>query len=189
MGQGFNQHYFQGFILSMGQWIHHYITLKNSAWGVMALSKQTCWKQINWRVGDHPTSFEHRLFNGCNTIYVQHNIDWLVQKRRNSSALAMELHLSCTNPSICSCYAAVINKLAWWLLMAWCLFGTRPSGTILMTWAPLVYINIHCFFLPINQIKNHSVFSYGTNPICNSFILAARFDKYAIWQVPLNPCL
>ena len=26
-------------------------------------------------------------------------IDELVQERRNSSALAMELHLSCTNPS------------------------------------------------------------------------------------------
>ena len=30
------------------------------------------------------------------------NIDGLVQKRRNSIALAMELHLSCTNPSIYS---------------------------------------------------------------------------------------
>ena len=28
------------------------------------------------------------------------NIDGLVQERRNSSALALELHLSCTNPSI-----------------------------------------------------------------------------------------
>ena len=30
------------------------------------------------------------------------NIDRLVQERRNSSALAMELRLSCTNPSSCS---------------------------------------------------------------------------------------
>ena len=29
------------------------------------------------------------------------NIDGLVQERRNSSTLAMKLHLSCTNPSIC----------------------------------------------------------------------------------------
>ena len=28
------------------------------------------------------------------------NIDGLVQKRRKSSALAMKLHISCTNPSI-----------------------------------------------------------------------------------------
>ena len=32
-----------------------------------------------------------------------HHIDRLVQERRNSSALAMELHLSCTNPSILYC--------------------------------------------------------------------------------------
>ena len=30
----------------------------------------------------------------------QYHIDGLVQERRNSSALAMELRLSCTNPSI-----------------------------------------------------------------------------------------
>ena len=29
-------------------------------------------------------------------------VDGLVQERRNSSALAMELRLSCTNPSICN---------------------------------------------------------------------------------------
>ena len=29
------------------------------------------------------------------------HIDGLVQERRNSSALAMELHLACTNPLIC----------------------------------------------------------------------------------------
>ena len=29
---------------------------------------------------------------------IHHNIDGLVQERRNSSALAMELRLSCTNP-------------------------------------------------------------------------------------------
>ena len=36
-------------------------------------------------------SFHHRL---------KHYIDGLVQERRNSSALAMELRFSCTNPSI-----------------------------------------------------------------------------------------
>ena len=28
---------------------------------------------------------------------VMHNFDWLVQERQNSSVIAMELHLSCTN--------------------------------------------------------------------------------------------
>ena len=35
-----------------------------------------------------------------------HNIDRLMQERHNSSALAMELCLSCTNPSICHCTIA-----------------------------------------------------------------------------------
>ena len=35
-----------------------------------------------------------------NTRLQQYHSDGLVQERRNSSALAMELRLSCTNPSI-----------------------------------------------------------------------------------------
>ena len=36
-------------------------------------------------------------------------MDMLVQERRNSSALAMELRLSCTNPSICRVGSKIIN--------------------------------------------------------------------------------
>ena len=35
-------------------------------------------------------------------LKVMYNIDGLVQERHNSIAKALELHLSCTNPSICS---------------------------------------------------------------------------------------
>ena len=42
---------------------------------------------------EHEARFISNL-NVCN------HIDGLVQERRNSSALAMELRLSCTNPSI-----------------------------------------------------------------------------------------
>ena len=39
-------------------------------------------------------------------------IDGLVQERRNSSALAMELRLSCTNPSICiTCFNELTQNL------------------------------------------------------------------------------
>ena len=60
-----------------------------------------------------------------------HHIDGSVQERCNSSALAMELHLSCTKPSVwhhqaslsgCKQSSAFIcYKLAWWvcLLMTW----------------------------------------------------------------------
>ena len=39
------------------------------------------------------------------TQFTDENIDGLVQERRNSSAWAMELRLSCTDPSI---YSAVL---------------------------------------------------------------------------------
>ena len=35
-------------------------------------------------------------------INLKHCIDGLVQERQNSSALAMELRLSCTHPSVCT---------------------------------------------------------------------------------------
>ena len=51
---------------------------------------------------------ESTTFNGASLLWYvklvatanENDIDGLVQERRNSSALAMELHLSCTNPSI-----------------------------------------------------------------------------------------
>ena len=39
------------------------------------------------------------------------NSDELVQERRNSSALAMELRLSCTNPSIRQCLKKQVKKM------------------------------------------------------------------------------
>ena len=49
----------------------------------------------------------HRIF--CSGFISQNDIDGLVQERPNSSALAMELRLSCTNLSIC--HAVVIACL------------------------------------------------------------------------------
>ena len=42
----------------------------------------------------------------CCLVLVRHDFDGLVQERRNSSALAMELRLSCTNSSI---YTSIMN--------------------------------------------------------------------------------
>ena len=41
-----------------------------------------------------------RRWGEMNCLSIIANIDGLVQERRNSSVLAMELRLSCTNPSI-----------------------------------------------------------------------------------------
>ena len=45
-------------------------------------------------------------------FFSQNNIDGLVQERRNSSALAMELHLSCTKALI-YCDALGIKTIHW----------------------------------------------------------------------------
>ena len=42
------------------------------------------------------------LQRSINVIEINCRIDGLVQERRNSSASAMELRLSCTNPSVCT---------------------------------------------------------------------------------------
>ena len=60
------------------------------------------------------------------TEQVIHYIDGLVQKRRNSSALTMELRLSCINPSISSSLIANYDqrttetkKLFAWNIFSW----------------------------------------------------------------------
>ena len=39
------------------------------------------------------------MIETCGLVLLRHNFDGLVQKRRNLSALAMELRLFCTKPS------------------------------------------------------------------------------------------
>ena len=55
-------------------------------------------------------------------------IDGLVQERCNSSALAMELHLPCTNPSTC------ITQFFWvkLYLLLHCTFNSAFIGCILL---------------------------------------------------------
>ena len=56
------------------------------------------WQQLlNWTMYyNDAICLQHMVSHGG-----VHHIDRLVQQRHNSSALAMELHLSCSNPSIC----------------------------------------------------------------------------------------
>ena len=55
-------------------------------------------RQVVWL----PIAFIGLFLQLDNLIYAQLHIDALVQERRNPSALAMELRLSCTNRSIIS---------------------------------------------------------------------------------------
>ena len=60
------------------------------------------------------------FFYGCSAIFILHNIDVLLQERHNSNAITMELHLSCTNPSIkCMYHCNILWSLksqhgGWW---------------------------------------------------------------------------
>ena len=60
----------------------------------------------------------------CHVLYNKHYIDGLVHKRRNSSALAMELLLSCTNPSI---YIFLYLYFYWYscFYFNWCSTSSR----------------------------------------------------------------
>ena len=68
-------------------------------------------------------------------VVVTEHIDGLVQERRNSSALAMELRLSCTNPSL----------------------STNTSSLVINTWEfeqngqHFADVNFKCVFLNDNQ--------------------------------------
>ena len=42
-------------------------------------------------------------------------VDGLVQGRRNASALAMELRLSCTNPSMCELHYNLAKTRSWYV--------------------------------------------------------------------------
>ena len=64
------------------------------------------------------------------------HIDRLMQERRNSSALAMELHLSCINPSI---YDSSSNKYFQFLKFYWSL-NSSPYNTM-FTWSSHVLIS------------------------------------------------
>ena len=60
------------------------------------------WWLVYWRIYVSSGLNELRTMQGFGTLahWGFMHIDGLVQERRNSSALAMELRLSCTNPSI-----------------------------------------------------------------------------------------
>ena len=59
--------------------------------------------QLTKNKGGQRTTATHTFMRVSHVYHVLDNyIDGLVQERRNSSALAMELRLSWTTPSICS---------------------------------------------------------------------------------------
>ena len=84
------------------------------------------------------------------------DIDGLLQERRNSSALAMELRLSCTNPSICSSFIDMERLSLWqpnhqgnhWRLANW-QPPMLPVMIRLSLWQPLSFESV--VFFPVTQ--------------------------------------
>ena len=85
-------------------WVFEYITVSSSP--ISSISERCVWGNHNdfdESFSNHITWIESHVMNGV-LIKQQELLCtylWLMQKRRYSSALAMELHLSCFNPSIC----------------------------------------------------------------------------------------
>ena len=111
------------------------------------------------------------------------NIHRLVQERRNSSALAMELHLSCTNPSICpclpwglistTCEIAVLRKYRKWeyIFISLNKYRTEVSDTkIFYPWSACIPVIPHKSHFQSTCIPNQPTFliPWYSNT-CNNF--------------------
>ena len=81
-----------------------------------------------------------RHLHFCHYSTLNWNIDGLVQERRNSSALAMGLCLSCINPSICSWNAPLWKAKIHWL----CIVDIMTADDLVMWGArvtPVMFLN------------------------------------------------
>ena len=86
----------------------------------------------------------------CALIWHWLHIDGLVQERRNTSALEMELSLSCISPSICSLGEQCIHMHTG--------DGVVCMHTLLLSWVYALVMNqrrLHVFIASIAQIEKH----------------------------------
>ena len=91
------------------------------------------------------------------------NIDWLVPKRRNSSALAMELRLSCTNPSIYELSHSTKYYVCNYLSLLWSLFPlthNENTGFYLRGWQSMKFWRL-CVTYPFLCCMNNGVCWWG----------------------------
>ena len=93
------------------------------------------------------SEFPHHTHIGNTHLNAHQHIDGLVQERRNSSALAMELRLSCTNPSLLSSSSLWLWAFLMWMFI-WCAMsclgctqGARTLALISHFYVPKVHID------------------------------------------------
>ena len=99
-------------------------------------------------------------------------ISWLVQEIRNSIANAMELRLSCINPSIWWPHFPAANELTVSVAMCWHFwFMTAVCGALMCTWSVLITLKTsvtsRSIFLEINLMHSHLPFTsfFANDPI------------------------
>ena len=108
-------------IFSKEIWIYIYISCFLQHW-----SSTCCWDS-------------HSMITGTSPLH----IDGLVQERRNSSAIAMELRLSCTNPSISWLAMTWLHQELAYQAMILTLFALNELGAvgkILIHWGRVTHI-------------------------------------------------
>ena len=85
-------------------------------------------------------------------------IDGLVQERRNSSSLAMELHLSCINPSICIMYHMFVKNSHIEAWRKWLPFCRRHLQMHFLEWELfLFWLLSHITVLVVNYGISNTV--------------------------------
>ena len=107
-------------------WISHSYTGPVALWTATGISWwwlaiQAVWvmrQESRWQPG------QNRVVNTNGLWPPQAHLDGLVQERRNSIASAMELCLSCTNPSIWWFWN---QWLAYWTICTWSMIHCIPS--------------------------------------------------------------
>ena len=121
-----------------------------------------CYESYKWCLykirpdGGYDFAFSDQIFLMYDNLRHGKHIDGLVQERRNSSALAMELRLSCTNASICNCIKLYEE---WRGIVVVALFTchTLPKCNLyhsifsVVTWFPICSVKI---ITPANVFRN-----------------------------------
>ena len=106
------------------------------------------------------------------------NIDGFVQERRNSSALAMELRLSCTNPSICTlvlllylCIYVFIDLFIYFILFIYLFIGGGGYKVIAVRFhihVPLPFTVVWLAIVWLPQCQWSNPLRYGWNCLCDT---------------------
>ena len=138
--------------------VSYEILVKNYSSACVAVVPQlSLWQhlrccQMFW---DLITHSEHNKMLNNNWMTRQdgrRHVDGLVQERRNSSVLAMELSLSCTNPPLCTLTVIIVPADSLMLL-----FAQITHKMIFIIMALFLYCNtVHC----LHQILLYESFKY-----------------------------